>query len=457
MLLALSAAVMTPLFSVAYSDILTADVAFRRGHFPDAMKSYEAAARLSISNNDLWEQAGIAAYQAGDNSNAMRLLEVARQKGSLSAQGWDLLGNTYWGSENHTFAVSVWEAGLIAYPDNILLLDRLSAAYQDQGSYASEQALLIRRLELGQDAAANFRLGLITSLSNPTKAQGELNAASSLNTDYASASNTLIAALSIAGGEHDPSRRLVIIGRGLGLLEEWGLASKAFEQAVQADGRDAEAWAWLGEANQHIGLGGSSELDKALSLDIHSAVVHGLRGLFWKRQGKYTQALAEFRQAALVDPANPAWQIALGDAYTWTGDLVSALAAFQKATSLAPGDASDWRLLAMFCADHGVRVLDIGLPAAKMAAQLTPEDPQVLDALGWSYLNAGYLYNAEVNLLKAIHTAPDQPLPHIHLAEMYLRKGDNASAFDQLNRVRQLDENGPAGLLATQLLQQYFP
>ena len=132
----------------------------------------------------------------------------------------------------------------------------------------------------------------------------------------------------------------------------------------------------------------------------------------------------------------------LGEAYSLTGDLVSSLEAYQTATVLAPDNATYWRLLAMFCADNAVQVLDLGLPTARKAAELAPKDPQVLDALGWSYAQAGLLYNAEQTLMKATAIAPDLALAHLHLAETYLRKGDQTSAVDQLNLARQLDGDG---------------
>ena len=198
-------------------------------------------------------------------------------------------------------------------------------------------------------------------------------------------------------------------------------------------------------------------MDKALSLDPQDTVVHALRGLYWKRQGLYKNGIAEYQQAVEIEPENPTWRVSIGELSALNGDLVSALGDYQKATSLAPKDATYWRLLAMFCSDTGVQVQEVGLPAAQKAAEIAPNDPQVSDALGWSYLNAGYLYNAEQNLLKAIKAEPDLALAHIHLAELYLRKGDRASAFVELNNVRQLDANGPSGQLAAQLLKQYFP
>ncbi len=194
-----------------------------------------------------------------------------------------------------------------------------------------------------------------------------------------------------------------------------------------------------------------------MALDPQDAIIHALRGLYWKRQGNYAQALTEYLQAAQIEPDNPAWQASLGDAYVQTGDLVSALAAYQKATQLAPTDATYWRLLAMFCSDNDLYVLDIGLPASKQAAQLAPNDPQILDVLGWSYSNAGLLYDAEQNLLYAIKLDPNSAIIHLHLAENYLRQGDRASAFTELNLVVQLDQGGASGQMAAEMLKQYFP
>ncbi len=312
-------------------------------------------------------------------------------------------------------------------------------------------------MSLAPDAGAYYELGLLLTLSDSDRALTELADASSIDPQFDSAVQTLQAAIAVSDTESEPANRFIAIGRGLGLVEEWGLAQNAFEKAVSADAKNAEAWAWLGEASQHNGQDGSDDLNRALALDPHDAIVHALRGLYWKRQGNNAQALTEYLQAAQIEPDNPAWQASVGDAYTQTGDLVSALAAYQKATQLVPNDATYWRLLAAFCSDNDLYVLDIGLPAAKQATQLAPNDPQTLDILGWSYSNAGLLYNAEQNLQHAIKLSPDLAIAHLHLAENYLRQGDNTSAFNELNLTVQLDKDGTSGQSATQILKQYFP
>jgi tetratricopeptide (TPR) repeat protein len=250
---------------------------------------------------------------------------------------------------------------------------------------------------------------------------------------------------------------MLTIGRTLGLVHEWELAIAVFEKAIDLDPENAEAMAWLGEAKQQIGQDGSEELDQALSIDRSSTVVRALRGLYWNRIGEYSKMLVEYQQAALLEPENPAWQVEIGNAYYKNGDLASAFDAYQYATDLTPSESTYWRLLAVFCAENGIHLEDAGLPAAKRAVELSPNDPMTLDALGWVYLSSGRYANAEQTLLDVLKKFPEHLPSHIHLAMTYLAQGNQAAAFNELTFVRDQDTNGSDGLLAKKLLSTYFP
>jgi tetratricopeptide (TPR) repeat protein len=272
-----------------------------------------------------------------------------------------------------------------------------------------------------------------------------------------SAVQTLHTALTLSANQTTASDAKVTIGRALGLVQEWDLALLAFGQAVELDPNHAEAWAWLGEAKQQTGQSGSVELDKALSLDRASVNVRALRGLYWNRLGKYEQALAEYLLAAGIEPENPRWQASIGEAYAHLGKLPEALMAYQRATELAPQEAAYWSLLAVFCAERGVYVEEIGLPAAQQAVSLAPTDPSALDALGFSYLSSGRFASAEQALAQAIALAPNYFPAHIHLAMTYLAQGNRSAAFNSLTFVRDADDSGVYVNIALQLLAKYFP
>lgn len=456
-LFALIVAAVTPRLYGGWWNLTAAKRASALGEYAEAAGLLERAASQLPWRTDLWQEAGIDALRGGKADEAILLLERAEGLGPLSADGSIDLGAAYWTSSDFGAAITAWEGGRALHPSDPRLLDRLIPAYEMLGDYTKERAALVTRLELGNDAAASYRLGLLLMLDDSGEASAQLQRAASQDARYGPAVTTLEASIQEAAAQPDRASRQVVLGRGLALVDEWRLASGAFLLAVNTDNQNAEAWAWLGEAQQQQGQDGSQALDEALRLDPQDVVVHGLRALYWTRRGNYAAALKEQKQAAAIEPQNAGLQSSLGEAYAAAGDLVSALSAYEQATILAPNDPSGWRQLAAFCADNGIQVQQIGLPAAQKASELAPHDAQVLDTLGWSYAQAGLPYTARQTLRASIEAAPDLASAHLHLGETLLQIGDYASAQQELKQALALDSAGPVGALATQLLQQYFP
>jgi Flp pilus assembly protein TadD len=265
---------------------------------------------------------------------------------------------------------------------------------------------------------------------------------------------TLQTAVDLALQNSSASAASVIIGRGLGLVDEWELARVAFESAVELDQKNAEAWAWLAEANQHTGSSGSgyTELERALALNPNSSTVRGLRGLYFQRTGNYSQSLTEFQAAAALEPQNPTWLVSIGEAYSKKGDLIRALESYQAATSLAPQDPHYWRLLAVFCAQNNINVKDVGLYAARQVMILTKQDATSLDLLGWLLLLDGSHEGAERMLTRALELDPQNASAHLHLGMLYLQMNHRVTAYNHLLQARDLGNRD-----AETILKQYFP
>jgi tetratricopeptide (TPR) repeat protein len=450
----LLAAVLLPYVITGYLEIDQADSAYLKGEYARASDLYVSATRHLPWRNDLWEKAGLAASKHDDFPNAIALLERAPR---LSEAGWLALGFSYYLSEDMKAAQQAFEAGSSAYPVSSLY-SGLALVHRTQKNWAAERAALQSQLKTDvSNPYAHYRLGLLLIVLDMELALPELILASSLDPAYDPAVQTLQAALELSATQPDLSQQMVMIGRALGLVQEWELSLSAYEAAIEMDEGNAEAWAWLGEAKQQIGQDGSVELDKALMLDGQSAIVRALRGLYWNRQGKYSQSLAEYLLAAGIEPENPAWQASIGEAYVHLGDLATAITAYRKATELAPEEPTYWRLLAIVCAQNNTWVEEIGLPAAQKAAELAPKDVAVLDTLGWSYLASRRYHTAEQTLLEAIALEPDYLSAHLHLAMTYLAQGNHESAFHKLVYIQDADPNGETGRFASQLLAQYFP
>jgi len=453
-IVSLLAAVFLPIIFTGYSKIKNGQAEFAAQNYAGAADSYERAALYLPWRDDLWEQAGIAASMNANPADAIKFLNRAPQ---LSEKGWLALGSSYFNTGESSSALKAYQQGLQLY-DSASMYAGLAFIYRQQKNWSAESDALKNqtRLDAG-DVYAHYRLGLLLTVLEPENALTPLMRASSLDPQTDSAVQTLRAALNISATQADPSQQMVTLGRALGLVREWELSVGAFEKAIKLNADNAEAWAWLGEAKQQAGQDGIAELNRAVTLDDSSVIVRALRGLYFDRQKKYPQMLAEYLFAAKVEPANPAWQASLGDAYAKGGDIVAALTYYQSAVQLAPNDSVYWRLLAVFCADNGVHVEDVGLPAAQKAVDLAPDDPLALDALGWSYFSSGRYANAEQILLDVISRFPTHLPAHIHLAMTYIAEGNRSSAFAELTYVRDADASGADGLFAEQLLKKYFP
>jgi tetratricopeptide (TPR) repeat protein len=447
-------AALLPMLGMGYFDIRTGDNAWKAQDYKTAADSYSRAARFLFWRNDLWEKAGISASQVGAHADAVRFLERAP---SLSEQGWYSLGFSYFQIGDEASALKTFQQGAAETPSARLYAGE-AFIFRLQKNWEAERTALENQLQFdAQDAPTQYRLGLLLTFFSPDQALTPLTAASSLDPKFDPAVQTLRAALTVSSIEADESRKRVILGRALGLVNEWELARKSFEDAIQIDEKNAEAWAWLGEAKQQQGADGSVELDRALSIDHLSVIVRALRGLYWSRQAKYPQMLAEYQLAAEYEPTNPAWQVQIGNAHFKLGDLALALASYQRAIDLAPDDPTYWRLLAVFCAENGVHVEDVALPAAQKAVDLAPKDPAALDALGLAYFSSGRYANAEETLKAALEIDPNYFSAHLHRAMNFLAQGDRTPAFNELILVRDKDTSGVYAETAKQLLAQYFP
>ena len=413
---------------------------------------YRAAQRLPW-RPDLYELAGHAYYHAKEYVQADESYQKAFERQAFSPAGWVAWGDVNYLQDDTQRATEIWEQALEQKNPSEHLYSRLAEIYQSRGEISKAAQTLQKYASAHpEDADARYRLGLLLALSDPDRASAELLSASGQNPELDPAVQTLRTALNLASIEESASARSVIIGRGLALVNEWRLARIAFEEASRLDENNAEAWAWLGEANQQIGLEGSEQLERAFGLNPDSSTVRGLRGLYYQRTGNYREALTEFQTAAALEPENGMWHISLGETHAKLGDLIRALEAYQKATAFTPEDPNYWRLLAIFCAQNNVNVRDVGVPAAQKAVVLDGDNPASLDVLGWLLTLDARYEEAERMLNRALELDPQNSSAHLHLGMLYLQLTNRDLAYDHLIRARDLGNKE-----AEMVLGQYFP
>ncbi len=148
---------------------------------------------------------------------------------------------------------------------------------------------------------------------------------------------SLRTALNTAFLSDDRGYQFLVSGQALGALGEWDLAVEAFRNATLARSDYAEAWAWLGEAEQQQGQDGSFEIEQAVNLSPKSAMVQGLYGMFLQRQGKPPEASGSpSKKLPKLEPDEPGWQMAMGSASEQTGDLVAAYEYYVQRSRACP-------------------------------------------------------------------------------------------------------------------------
>jgi tetratricopeptide (TPR) repeat protein len=245
-------------------------------------------------------------------------------------------------------------------------------------------------------------------------------------------------------------------------MNEWALAAEAFRRAAQTRPDYAEAWAYLGEARQQIpeaqnDAEGLAELERALQLDPKSLSAHLFLSLYWQRQGELGQALDYLVKAAALYPDRPALQTEMGRVLALKGDLEAAGQAFQKASKLAPQDPLYYRVLAAFSLEHNYQLSETGLPAARRALLLSPNDPASLDTLGQVLLKLGDIAGAKRFFERALLQQADYAPALLHLALIYLDEGNREAAYEMLQKALALAPGSITADQAQRLLDNYFP
>ena len=381
-------------------------------------------------SGSLWEQLGVAALQAGQAPQAVLRLQRAAAVGSLSSSG---------------------QAALL---DAHLALSDYPAAIED-----------LRRLLSARpgDARRLYQLGLLLAAQRPESALAYLDQAASLDASLKPQVEALRRGIITARVAGDPAYSLLTSGQALAQIEEWELAAEAFRQATLLRPDYAEAWAFLGEARQHLPSGsaaaaqGLAALQTALEIDPGSLSANTLLAVYWRRQEEFGKALQAIQSAIRLDPSNPVLRAEAGSLLGIQGDLAAGLESYQQAVSLAPADPEYLRLLAGFGLQYKYEVLEVALPAARQALALAPQDPANLDLMAQVMLALDDRVSAGRFLQRALQAGGNTPSVHLHLGQLHLANGDMAAAKDELALAISLEPQGPAAGHARRLMQSYFP
>ena len=424
----------------------------------EAARYYRQVLEYQPERTDLLERIAGLEFLAGDYTQAIASYGTAMEHVEISAGGLLNLGDAYLQTDDSAKAREIWGklASLPAVETDQMALaaDRLRAAGDLDGTLLAA----LRWLELEpKSVQAAWLTGMLLSPRSIADAARPLASAGNGEGAEAEQSRRLLEVLGQAALQNDRAYQLVLIGQRLGELGQWDVAETAFQAALILAPEYAEAWAFLGESRQQQGKDGWTALLRAKSIAPNSDIVLSALTLYWSRQNKPMVALQYLQKLAANHPDQGRWQVEIGGTYAQAGDLVSAMAAYQRAVEIEPINAQFWRALAVFSATYGFDFDAFSQPAIERALILASKDLLVLDAAGWVYLTHGDLEKAEQFLQLALAEDDEFETAQLHLAQVYIAGNRFSLAFPLLKIAAVQNADPAVASQAQRLLDKHFP
>ena len=126
-----------------------------------------------------------------------------------------------------------------------------------------------------------------------------------------------------------------------------------------------------------------------------------------------------------------------GICYERSHQWSSAEADMKKALELYPEQPLVLNYLGYSWVDQGVH-LDEGMDMIRRAVEQRPDDGYIVDSLGWAYFRTGNYDEAVKNLERAVELKPDDPTINDHLGDAYWRVGRTLEAHYQWSQAKDL-------------------
>jgi Flp pilus assembly protein TadD len=146
----------------------------------------------------------------------------------------------------------------------------------------------------------------------------------------------------------------------------------------------------------------------------------------YRNMERYADASAAYDSALKLEPVaqRSHWSVYYyrGISFERQKKWIEAEADFRKALQLSPDEPSVLNYLGYSLIDSGQK-LDEALEMVKKAVDLRPNDGYIVDSLGWAYYRLNDFDNAVQHLERAVDLKPGDPVIADHLGDAYWRTG----------------------------------
>ena len=146
----------------------------------------------------------------------------------------------------------------------------------------------------------------------------------------------------------------------------------------------------------------------------------------------------------------------LGKSLYLAGVYDEAVKTFRKALELSPDEPNVLNYLGYSMIEKKINLAE-AMEMVKKAVELKPNDGYIIDSLGWAYYQLGDYEQAVTHIERAVELLPADPIIAEHLGDAYWRVGrtleakfqwqhakDNKPEPDDLKRIEDKIKNGMA-------------
>ena len=415
-----------PRFANAWG--LSGDLAKREGNLDRAEADYSKAIVNRIYNLKDHYKRGLVRIQQLDYAAAKKDISAIRKRARRSADADYLQGLIHLQQENTSEAQASFESAVSVNPDH------LQAVYQLGVIHFQAQNNALARTHLEKYSASNP--GYI-----PVR--------------------QLLATLDLREGEYASARERVM--PILKAQPENAVALKLMASIAMRQGENEEALGYLrkldeleagsAQASMTLGIGliaggqgdeGAEQLRQAIELDGDLKMADFGLVMNQLKQGRQDEALAAARDFTERHPQSPmAWNL-LGYVQLQGEQVEAARASFRRALEIRPGEPGAANNLASLAIRDGDT--DEAVRQYESILELHPDHMRTVVRLGRLLTSLERIDEAEALYAAKVESHPGAIDPRVLLAEIYLQRGEPASALTLLQTTPEAFLEHPAYL-----------
>jgi Flp pilus assembly protein TadD len=175
----------------------------------------------------------------------------------------------------------------------------------------------------------------------------------------------------------------------------------------------------------------------AIEVTQNNYIAHNNRGVNYDNNGRYQDAIEDYKQAVKVNPDYSEAYYNLGVAYGKVGRRQDEIEAYRQAIRIKPDYAKAYCNLGVAYDDLGRR--QEAIEAYRQAIRIKPDYAVAYLNLGVTYYRLGRYQDAVEPYKQAIKIQPDFVLAHYNLGVAYSVAGDKGAALEEYKILKTLD------------------